>query len=166
MPATISEAFTSPFHKFNSDYQEQTSSSSGGSTDIKNPSYQENYRVYNNNSNYDTQFTAPIQAQTQVPTQISYDQQTTNHKHVNVNVPLYSNHDINECDILVNRIMSCATCRRKLRSIMLDDHVKQETQQTGGFFNIPEIPGFIGNFIVGLALIFFIDRIVKIKLGR
>jgi len=162
MPATISEAFTSPFHKFNSDYQEQTSASSassGGSTDIKNPSYQEDYRVYNNNSNYDTQFTAPIQAQTQVP-----GQQTTNHKHVNA--PLYSNHDINECDVLVNRIMSCATCRRKLRSIMLEDHIKPETQQTGGFFNIPEIPGFIGNFIVGLALIFFIDRIVKIKLGR
>ncbi len=190
MPATINEAFTSPFHKFNSGQQmEQTSASmvSTSSADIRNPEYQENYRVYNNATNYDMQYSTqqpqsyyalPQYAASQQPQpqpqhqRHPYAGKTDQHHSSELNHGASSD----GCDMLVARIMSCPVCRQKLRAIMVEDHIQSQQkssvppqqsqqEQTGGSFNMPEIPGFLGNFIVGIALIFLIDRIVKLKLG-
>lgn len=86
------------------------------------------------------------------------------------------------CDELVDQIMTCRECRRKLRAILVqermdelrakaeEDEAEGEAEQTGGGLGlglgldgILNDQGLLVNFIIGIAVLFLLDRIIKLK---
>jgi hypothetical protein len=71
--------------------------------------------------------------------------------------------DLHDCDRLIATIMSCAHCRNKLRNILIN-------QSAGAELPVPKIPELpkdvppaaISNFIFGIAVLFLVDRIIKL----
>jgi hypothetical protein len=81
------------------------------------------------------------------------------------------------CDRLIGEIMACRVCRNKLQRLLNaweDDHPKevasrqhhqhQHQHQHGGSGWEDWSPNFISNIIIGIAIIFMLDRILKLKL--
>jgi hypothetical protein len=93
---------------------------------------------------------------------------------------------VHDCDRLIGEIMGCAKCRQKLRRLMAawdDDHPKQVEErpeipprQEGGAIEtmVPgylkdifsSSPGLITNIIMGIAILFLLDRILQLRLTR
>lgn len=194
MPAILNEAFISPFDKIQGrpqrDEAEETSSDIrnpqflaavgergpglGGGT--PNP-FQTNYRVspaqdprngvYNNLNSLTQNAPSPHpphQTTHQHPHQIHH-----NHSHK-------SGACDDNCDRLITEILSCSECREKLKGIMrqleIEDAHKAPVQdvpdQTGGS-PIADLlkdmdSNVITNIVIGIALLFFIDRIISARL--
>lgn len=194
MPAILNEAFISPFDKIQGrpqrDEAEETSSDIrnpqflaavgergpglGGGT--PNP-FQTNYRVspaqdppngvYNNLNSLTQNAPSPHpphQTTHQHPHQIHY-----NHSHK-------SGACDDNCDRLITEILSCSECREKLKGIMrqleIEEAHKSPVQdvpdQTGGS-PIADLlkdmdSNVITNIVIGIALLFFIDRIISARL--
>jgi hypothetical protein len=68
-----------------------------------------------------------------------------------------------DCDRLIAMIMACPHCRQKVRELM-------SKSQNGGAMTLPSVDisklstATIGNFIFGIAVLFLVDRIIKLKL--
>ena len=194
MPAILNEAFISPFDKIQGrpqrDEAEETSSDIrnpqflaavgergpglGGGT--PNP-FQTNYRVspaqdprngvYNNLNSLTQNAPSPHpphQTTHQHPHQIHH-----NHSHK-------SGACDDNCDRLITEILSCSECREKLKGIMrqleIEEAHKSPVQdvpdQTGGS-PIADLlkdmdSNVITNIVIGIALLFFIDRIISARL--
>lgn len=91
------------------------------------------------------------------------------------------------CNDLIDQIMSCRECRQKLRAILIKERMDElrasagsgaeteteakaetEGEQTGGGlgFGLDGLlndQGFLVNFIIGIAVLFLLDRIIKLK---
>lgn len=77
-----------------------------------------------------------------------------------------------ECDRLIEEIMACSVCRQKLQRLMArwnHQHIKAEPEpeQGGGnplpFMDLPS--NLVTNIIIGIAMIFLLDKIFKLKLA-
>jgi hypothetical protein len=186
MPAILDEAYISPFDKvLGGPVSNQESS---GSTNIRAPysygisggptqPYQQNYRIdpqpmpedqesnmtsiYNTHPTQNNTYYSPAPAPV-APVQVQSQPMTEQVGH--------------RCDELINQIMSCRICRQKLRNILIEEHEQknkdEETEQKGGM-GFKSIGGFnfdlnqqslIINFVIGMAIMFLLDRIIKMKL--
>jgi hypothetical protein len=166
MPATLSEAYISPFHTY-------TSPSSDGYTDstasIRNPrasvpSVQP--------TNYNAYAAAPTPSQ-----MAGYYAPQTNYKISDIKSEaddiksIYgtlnseSSHSMREskhdCNYLIAKLLSCATCRKKIRKLLSQDeeeHVPK--QQKGGGLTDMFSDSLITNILIGVAILYVIDRIL------
>ena len=181
MPAVLNDAFRSPFDKISGQGARSDQSTDLDTSDIRNPdldfsglsggslnNYQQNYTVQNPtaippsgitwgnphpNQIYPSTLTLPSPS----PTPTSHQPQP---------------HD---CDRLIGEIISCRVCRQKLQRLMAawdDDHPKyveerDSTSQKGGAelpFPLYDLsPNLITNIIIGVAIMFMLDRILKLR---
>jgi hypothetical protein len=183
MPAILDEAFTSPFDKVMGGPNNNTQDT--GSSDIRaqpqhqqqqqhqqhqqqHPQpYQQNYRIadveheanglksmYNTLDSYGYQ--RPQQNQ---PLKHMHEPDT--------GIMVSPDHN---CDVLIAKMMACRVCRKKLIALMREDlkrdaEAANEPEQSGGsIFSDLGSNSFIVNFIIGIALIFLMDNIIKLKL--
>jgi hypothetical protein len=195
MPAVLDEAYISPFDKVlgGPGGSGPIPEASSGSADIKmSPSYgisggpgqpyQQNYHIEE-----PQQYSQPQQQPQQQPPQqnnfgsVYNTLPTLTHVEPGPNVrSLMPTHE-HKCDQLINQIMSCRTCRQKLRVILIDEHEQnktkgeaeaeaEESEQKGGGFDFNFGFGNINqslliNFVIGIAIMFLLDRIIKLKLA-
>lgn len=87
-----------------------------------------------------------------------------------------------DCDRLISQIMSCSVCRKKLQAILAaqaeEDHVHVQSQQgpqgqqqsgggcgkqRGGFMGYDISTELLVNFMIGVAVIFLLSRILSLK---
>ncbi len=153
MPAVLNEAFNSPFHQFNQfrrEQQEHDIRSSSGTESLHNPLF--GFQV--------NQSTPMLQEQQNVHRMHQAPQAQQIHRVQQA--PQTGAHD---CDRLIAMIMACPHCRQKVRELMS----KTQTQN-GGAMTLPSVDisklstATIGNFIFGIAVLFLVDRIIKLKL--
>lgn len=167
MPAGLNEAFKSPFDKVSG--QGKESSDDSGTTDIRNPEYMTPTMPLEFTGLSGTEFN-PYQQSYQVQSAIPfynpnsspvphYDQPLYQAQAHTSHAPQASQY--HDCDRLISDLMSCKVCRQKLVKLM-SDIKEEETEQKGG--EIPLFPsGLITNIIIGIALIFLMDRIIKLR---
>lgn len=138
MPAILEEAFISPFDRVMNEPAHVTCG--GGSA------FQQNYRI------------ADVEGEA--------------NDLKNMYQPLHYQTEHN-CDILIDKMMSCRVCRKKLIALLKEEQ-GQEQAQAGGTsvpspafplaFDIFEPNSFLVNFMIGIALIFLMDSIIKLRL--
>jgi hypothetical protein len=177
MPAVLNEAFNSPFHRFKG-LNPHGQLESTGTESIHNPLWggEQQFQAQNQvqHQAQNQQQTQPQQfhyqllpSQTQEWAQPQYQIQTQQ-QHIE---PAKLNMD-HDCDRLIAIIMSCPHCRNRLRSIMSTDSNPAPApapSQRGGGDLVPSLPNLnnlstttIGNFIFGIAVIFLVDRIIRL----
>lgn len=183
MPATLDQAFQSPFHKYVN--PSGTSGTASTSTyDIRNPNnahapvkppiagdpsyfeFQNNYRVKNAvdivseadeiKSVYDT--SNPSQNQTQTQGRQTHHSESSDH----------------DCNYLIAKLLSCSRCRNKLKDLLRDDtgdththddtgqgqmHGQGQGQKGGG--GILGDKSLLINIILGVMLILLIDFVLR-----
>lgn len=172
MPAVISEAYMSPFHNFT----RGTQSSSSNTADIRQSppltsgTQPATGHAFAMPSDYRISSVAPLDNDEEIRSIYNslrtpqYDEP----KHVHSAAPTQSAHDCNE---LIARIMACPSCRQKLRQILL--HEESPPPQSGGAPTLQMSPSLsfleqgmwpvVTNFLIGLAIIVLIDKIVKLR---
>ena len=192
MPATLNEAFISPFDKVQG--QSPIKGEDSGTTDIRNPLYQDNTYQQNfhvpsaqpMNSIYSSsppQLVHPVhileqsQAQQapQYPDQLQGQMQDQAHGPMQMHMQEQVQVQGHNCDQLIAGIMSCRVCRQKLQDLLSDYNRDREQgqDQKGGTGigkegNILDdiIAGnsnLLVNIVIGVALIFLLDRILKLR---
>jgi hypothetical protein len=183
MPASLVEAFISPFDKVPGGRPPVMSS---GSTDIRNGG--DGRDAYGQPGGYNHVATAPVntcQPEYQQDYRISdvvteADDLKATYGHDRASAP----HD---CDRLISQIMSCSVCRKKLQKIMAQEvhdaahrdsfpEERHHRRQSGGDGRSAPTSGLLGeftdllhsdfivNFLIGIAVIFLLDRIIAMKL--
>ena len=65
--------------------------------------------------------------------------------------------------------MACRVCRSKLQRLLSaweDDHPKEvaKRQHGGGDYEFGWSPSFISNILIGIAIMFMLDRILKLRI--
>lgn len=174
MPAVLNEAFRSPFDKMVGAKQ---MSDESGTADIRNPDrqdldwsglsggpsqpFQQNYQVQAQPAQQATTWGAPVNG---IYNALPYPEQ-------NYSKPVFQDpvHEMHNCDRLIGEIMSCTVCRQKLQRLLTawnEDHTKD--QQGGSSPSVPFplmdlSPNLITNIIIGVALIFLLDRILRLR---
>lgn len=169
MPATIKEAFVSPFGSGSTHYSEQTDTA-----DIHYAPQQLHPPMYNHvppshiakglESVYAHPSIHPAHPASRMPDAAP--------------IPTSNIHD---CDALITKMMACPVCRQKIRAILAAEilsrpeapvqeqqHVHKSEQgaqstQRGGGLDLNSLPSWTNNFIVGLVLIFLVDRIFHLR---
>ena len=167
MPATLNEAYMTPFHNFT----RGTQSSSSNTADIRAAlpmtaqsqpatghafAMPTDFRIKKDDSEDEMQSIYNSLREPSIP-QASINEQ--------MRMPAGS-HDCNE---LISRIMSCPSCREKLVRILAHEERprtrEEEKKQTGGASFLHEgLWPVISNFLIGLAVIVLIDKIVKLRI--
>lgn len=155
MPAVLNEAFNSPFHQFNqfkNNREEQYDiRSSSGTESLHNPLF-------------------GFQVNPSIPILQDQPIQQANQAHIvqPVQQVKQTQHD---CDRLIAMIMACPNCRQKVRELMSkSQNGGANGGQNGGAMTLPSVDisklstATIGNFIFGIAVLFLVDRIIKLKL--
>lgn len=188
MPATLNEAFRSPFH--NNVYAASSTTSSSMDS-VKNPAFQSNYKISSNRSASDIESEADevrsiyeqkpvsqpasMQLNRSSGSPVAGSFSSSNSSLSSDSVPkvpedIDSNH---ECNMLIARLLACARCRKRLRELLVDDDVKTnddvpaETEQTGGGSSIlnslltAEVRELISNILLGLFVIIVLEWVLK-----
>ena len=186
MPATLNEAFRSPFH--NNVYAPSSTTSSSMDS-IKNPAFQSNYKISSNRSASDIESEAEevrsiyeqkpssqaasiqLNRSSGSPVAGSFSSSdSSNDSLPKVHEDIDSNH---ECNMLIARLLACARCRKRLRELLVDDDVKTnddapEAEQTGGGsgfsingFLTAEVRELISNILLGLFAIIVLEWVLK-----
>jgi hypothetical protein len=147
MPAVLNEAFNSPFHQFNqfknNREQEHDNRSSSGTESLHNPLF-------------------GFQVNPSIPMMQDQPMQQASQAHI-VQPVQQQQKQQHDCDRLIAMIMACPHCRQKVRELM-------SKSQNGGAMTLPSVDisklstATIGNFIFGIAVLFLVDRIIKLKL--
>lgn len=192
MPAVLNEAFRSPFDKVSGQggkaspltdstadirFQNQTGNPDAQDLNFAGLSggsqlpYQMDYRLDStppatwgvSNQGYNT---LPHPDQNQLyPSPLPQVEWTQPQKHYSHN-----------CDRLIGEIMSCRVCRQKLQRLLNawdEDHpenqeaILNKNQQGGAQLPFPLgdlSPNLITNIIIGITIIFLLDRILKLRL--
>lgn len=190
MPASLVEAFISPFDKVPGGRPPVMSS---GSTDIRNGgggerNYGDGRDAYGHSQpgGYSHVASAPAQCQPEYQQDYRISDVVTEADDLKAT---YSNGNgaPHDCDRLIAQIMSCSVCRKKLQKIMAQEvhdaahgHGHEEEQhhrrQSGGFGGSGSGSGLLGeftdllhsdflvNFLIGIAVIYLLDRIIAMKL--
>jgi hypothetical protein len=175
MPAVLNEAFNSPFQNFKglNPHGQQERESEGSTTSIHNPMWQPlpqppQYQPEPQPKPI-VQFQQQRQQQFQQQRQQQFQQQPRQQQFQQLNEPLIieqpqlnMKHD---CDRLIALIMSCPHCRNKLRHIMSSDFNQSAGDPTplNMNLNLPAVSTqTISNFLFGIAVIFLVDRIIKL----
>jgi len=147
MPATLDQAFRSPFHN----NVEQTTNSSMNS--VKNPDY------YSFQKDYTIKKADDIESEAE------------DLKSIYNSVPEPSNTIINDdqCNLLIAQVLASPKCRSRLRELLIDDDKatqsddepqnNQANQSGGGYheWNWSAWKNIISNIILAIALIAIID---------
>jgi len=163
MPATLDQAFKSPFH------HNLNSARTGSSMDsIKNPDYtdfQHNYRVKHisdiiTEADELKSVYERSETETFVPASapVTVSGSTTQPKH--------------DCNYLIAKILSCSHCRNRVKELLADQSAEVSTvgdpseQQGGGHSQNNILKDFLSsdiltNLILGLVLIFVLDLVLK-----
>lgn len=175
MPAVLNEAFNSPFHRFKG-LNPHGQLESTGTESIHNPLWggEQQLQMHQNQNQQNQMNHQMAQNQNQMnqhhyqllPTWEQHQQsQVAQQQHIE---PAKLNMD-HDCDRLIALIMSCPNCRNRLRSIMSTDSNPAPVVQRGGGDLVPPLPNLnnlstttIGNFIFGIAVIFLVDRIIRL----
>lgn len=143
MPATLDQAFRSPFH--------HTSNSDTAS--IRNPDYfsfQNNFRVKS---------AKDIASEAHDISSVYNSIPTPEPDHRSLS-------DDHQCNFLISKVLSCSHCRNKLRKILLDDKDERDTvvddpapKQAGGgaFGGLAQYQPLVSNIILSILLIIVID---------
>jgi len=168
MPAVLNEAYRSPFDKMKPNGPDET-----GTSDIRNPDRQDlNWSGLSGGpaqpyqQNYQVQAPAVSQATWSAPANGIYN--AIPYPEQKLPVPLYD--EMHNCDRLIGEIMSCRVCRQKLQRLLAawnEDHSEpQKETQKGGSAPFPLMdlsPNLITNIIIGIAIIFLLDRILRLR---
>lgn len=184
MPAVLNEAFQSPFDKV-AGQGGNTYLESSGTNDIRAQAPQVQNLDFsgptdpNPNPAPGSAPYYPYQQNYQVHPAIPSAGITWGHSGYNT-LPQHS--DLNQpqphdCNQLINDIIACRVCRQKLQRLMKawdEDHPEEVARrsgqgQEGGSVNLPFplgdfSPNLITNIIIGIAIIFLLDRILKLRL--
>jgi hypothetical protein len=163
MPATLNEAYATPFHNFTRGTQASSSNTADIRASLPMTSHSQpasghafamptDYRIAKPGVDTDDEIQSiynslrePSTAQMALQTQAAHD-----------------------CNELISRIMSCPICRTKLLQILSHEErpvSSGKTQMTGGAagFSLEGMWPVMGNFIIGIAVIILIDKIVKLR---
>jgi hypothetical protein len=176
MPAVLNEAFRSPFDKMVGAKQMPDES---GTADIRNPDRQDldwgglsGGPTQPFQQNYQVQAPAVPQATWGAPANGIYntlpypEQNQLYSKPISYHDPV---HEMHNCDRLIGEIMSCRVCRQKLQRLLAAWNEDQVKDQEGGSspslpFPLMDLsPNLITNIIIGVALIFLLDRILRLR---
>lgn len=176
MPAVLNDAFRSPFDRLSGQGGKQQTSDTMSTGDIRNPDrqnldfgesdisggpehpYQQNYSI-----GAEDRVQSQAQAQAQIPVAAPNG--------INWGLPVHN------CERLIGEMMACQVCRETLKGLLSEwvrqghgqqipnQALKNEPKQTGGGgFGLNISSHVITNIIIGVAVIFLIDRIIQIKL--
>lgn len=162
MPATLSEAYISPFHTYTSN-----SSSSDGLTtssgSIRNPNY------YESQNNYYVP-TSPVDSLTHSKIDdihseaddiksIYHTLNSTASGSDNGRKKKSKSLPSHDCDYLIARLLSCSKCRKKVRRLLTEDldPPPPPTQRGGG--NIFS-DSLLTNIVIGVIILYIVDRIM------
>lgn len=164
MPATLDQAFKSPFHNNVQNYYGNASSISGSSMDsIKNPDYSDFQR------NYRVKKAADIQSEADELKSV-YDEQRDVPKATTGANDTSHSEETHDCNYLIAKLLSCSHCRNRIKELLSDSDrdTVAENEQTGGgnsgsgifrVFNSSEI---VSNIILGILLLLIIDFVFKL----
>jgi|SRR3989344_6535106 len=130
MPATLAEAYISPFHTY--------TNSSNSSSDLRNP-------AWSGSPNYHSP---------QVDYRIS-DLKSETEDIKNTYRKTHRDTDVHDCDTVIAKLLSCSRCRRKLKSFLLDD--RDAIVQRGGGLVLND--ALVTHMMMGFILFYIIDRI-------
>lgn len=169
MPATLDQAFQSPFHKY---VNPTGAHSSNSSYDIRNTTdagpvkppmggdssyfeFQNNYRVKN---------AVDIVSEADEIKSV-YDSKSSSPPHHSESS---SDHD---CNYLIAKLLSCSRCRTKLKELLKEDpsdththddtHTPASKDQRGGGFGSWDSKSLLINIILGVLLILLIDFVLR-----
>lgn len=179
MPAVLNDAFRSPFDRLSGQGGKQQTSDTISTGDIRNPDrqnldfgqsgisggpeqpFQQNYSI-GSHSQAQAQAHAQDQAQAHMPVAAPNG--------INWGIPVHN------CERLIAEMMACHVCRQTLQGLLTT--WSQQTQaiqepkaqaqapaQIGGGFGLGLSSHVITNIIIGVAVIFLLDRIIQIRLG-
>lgn len=191
MPAVLDEAYVSPFDKVLGGPAKGAQSSDTGSADIRagpygisggrSDPYQQDFHIPQSTvpSGQSVQPVASMSDMASVYNTLPTLTQTMPSHPIQYPTEPSHNARVHRCDELVDQIMSCRECRQKLRAILIKERMDKlnaeeeeeaEVEQSGGGLGlglgldgILNDQGFLVNFIIGIAVLFLLDRIIKLK---
>lgn len=150
MPATLDQAFQSPFHK--------TGTTQSSSTfDIRND-FQDNYRVKNLTDIVSE--ADDIKSVYHSGPSLSHNAHNSHNSHVP-----FAPTETHDCNFLIAKILSCVRCRNKLKELLRDDIPEPVRHvQAGGGGNWTggnNDSALLVNIILGVLLIVLIDLVLR-----
>lgn len=159
MPATLDQAFQSPFHRLNG-----APAASSGTDSIRNPDYyafQNNYRV---KSAMDIESEADDlkHVYNTLPTLRTTGQDPT--------MTTGSSTTDHDCTLLIAKILACPRCRNKVKELLKSDERETEThngqeqnKQTGGGLNLNDLDlkSILVNIILSVLLVMLVDFVLR-----
>lgn len=158
MPATLGEAYISPFHQninyYNTVTRPLPDQQSDSLSSLKNPNYydfQQNYRVKKLDDIVSE--ADEIKSVYHKPTSLKQTENDTDSAH--------------NCNILIAKMLSCPKCRNKLREILLDDDTRTVADQKGGGSGSgsnlldSSVKNLLINVLYGLILLLLMDMLLR-----
>jgi len=160
MPATLNDAFQSPFNRY--EVADTTADIRAQAPPYAEPVYGQGPK--RPMPQYEQQLQPSYEPQPQPQPQLGYMQQQSGY------MQQQTQHN---CDILINQMMACNICRQKLRDIMAEYPPLSVSQplvsqplvsQAGGSQSVDREYSFLINFVVGIAVLFLINKIIALYL--
>jgi len=155
MPATLNEAFVSPFDKVLGIGKDHETSS--GTTDIRNPHYTSGGISGGPAQPYQQDYRLP---QPIMPDyQIGYQYQPAP---TPAPVPSVAPASAPRCEQLISHVLMCKICTERLKQLLNTS----ESQQSGGdgAGRLLSDSSLVTNILIGVTIIFLLDRIFKVRL--
>ena len=163
MPAVLDEAFNSPYKGLTQYINSVRDSSNTDS--LHNPQYEQASVQSRPEASVQSRPEASVQGRPEVSVQSRPEVSVPTLKQ---NIERYHN-----CQNLITEMMSCQICRNQLRNIMKEDYKEQgggmpwspirASASTSTSSSTSTSTSTISNFVFGIAVLFLVDRIVKIK---